>query len=267
MKKTVFLFSALLVSLLPASAQVKYEKIAYKESKLEDKEVTVSTKDVFSTKAFTKFQCRIANKTDFIMIYKPEESTLNLPGGKEFTPKEKYLVVYPGETNYRVVNFSGPDFMIPQYSYKVEGIYKVSEIEKVIEAPEFALPPSINEFKAGPFSCTLMKFEKETDKTTAKFECRYNGDKVGVINSGRAGARLPNGTEAANSKIQGKSDIVLKGETQRFTLVWDRMEGGKENDMQKIKMMIFWRNTFIEATQVKLDPLTLEMKIDEALSK
>lgn len=267
MNKHLILTAALIGLLGQTQSQTKYEKIAYKEAKVEGNEMTVSTRDIVSTKAVTKFQLRIENKTDFLLLYKAEESRLILPGGKELTPKEKALVIYPGETNYRVINFPGPDFMIPDYSYKVDGVYKVSEIEKIVPAPDFILPAATNEFRAGNFSCMLLKYEKETDKTSVKFECRYNGDKVGVINAGRASAKLPDGTEIGNAKLQPKSDVLVKGETQRFTLVWNRMEGGKENDMQKIKMTILWRNTFIEATQVKLEPVRVDMKIDEAMCK
>jgi hypothetical protein len=45
------------------------------------------------------------------------------------------------------------------------------------------------------------------------------------------------------------------------------MEGGRAQDMQKIKMNILWRNTFSEVDAEKLKDEVLQFEIDEKLSK
>lgn len=61
--------------------------------------------------------------------------------------------------------------------------------------------------------------------------------------------------------------ILAKGESEKFTLVWKRMDGGKATDMQKINLMIVWRNVFVESDAVKISPLTIDFKIDESKCK
>jgi hypothetical protein len=112
----------------------------------------------------------------------------------------------------------------------------------------------------------MLDLSKETDKTTVKFECRYTGDKVGVIHPGRAAIRLPDGTEVANAKSKSNPVMLMKGESKKISLAWNRMEGGKATDMQKIKLMIVWHNSFIESDMIKVKPVTLDFKIDEAKS-
>jgi hypothetical protein len=59
----------------------------------------------------------------------------------------------------------------------------------------------------------------------------------------------------------------MKGKSEKVTFKWNRMEGGRAQDMQKIKLMIEFRNTFSEVDAEKLNDETLHFEIDEALSK
>ena len=266
MKKGVIIIASVCIAISTAQAQKKYEKIMYIEATGETSEASITAKSGVSTAQFTKFNLKIKNNSDEILLYKAAESKLKV-NGKEFVPKEKPLEIAPTETDNRVIDVKGTEFMVNEYSFEVNGIYKVSTTSNSIAANDFQLPPSQNEFKAGNFTCTMSDLKKETDKTSVKFECRYTGDKVGVIHPGRAAVKLPDGTEIANAKSSSNPILVEKGESKKITLYWNRMQGGKATDMQLINLMIVWRNTFVEAEPVKVKPVVLEFKIDEAKSK
>ena len=200
------------------------------------------------------------------MLYKPEESKLTI-NGKDITPKEKPLTIPPTETDNRVIDIKGTDLMVTDYKFEVNGVYKVSTTSNSVAADDFQLPPSQNEFKVGNFTCTMTDLKKETDKTAVKFECRYTGDKVGIIHPGRAAVKLPDGTEVANAKSSSTPILVQKGESEKISLSWNRMQGGKATDMQRINLMIVWRNTFMDSEPVKVNPVVLDFKIDETKSK
>ena len=268
MKKTLLFitaFTCLYVSLEAQTKEKKYKEIAYKDIASEYGDMAVSTNNGISNKEMTKFKLKIVNKTNDILLYKPEESSFKLEG-KEVKPKEKWLFIYPIESDFRVVNAMGPDFLVP-YSFVLGGVYKISTSAKGIDAPDFQLPASQNEFTAGGFNCTMSSLTKESDKTEVKFECKYMGDKVGVIQPARAAIKLPDGTEIANEKTKSQPIIVMKGKSEKVSFKWNRMEGGKAQDMQKIKLIILFRQTFSEVEPVKLKEETLQFVIDEALSK
>jgi hypothetical protein len=270
MKKIILVIAALtcLTTSMDAQKKVKekkYKEIFYKDILNEYDDMTVSTNNGISNKELTKFKLKFVNKTNDILLYKPEESTFKLTD-KEVKPKEKWVIINPNESDFRIVNVLGPDFLIP-YSYVLGGVYKVSTNGNAIDTPDFMLPPSQNEFTTGGFTCSMTSLTKESDKTEVKFECRYTGDKIGVINPNRAAIKLPDGTEMANEKSKSQPIMVMKGKTEKITLKWNRMEGGRATDMQKIKMQILWRNTFTESDAVKVKDETLEFQIDEALSK
>lgn len=270
MKKIVIFIAAITCLNTTVDAQKKEKEKKYKEIHYVDilnefDDMSVSTNNGVSNKDMTKFKLKIVNKTNDILIYKPEESTIKL-NEKEVKPKEKWLVIDPIDSDFRVVNVLGPDFMT-SYSYVLSGVYKVATNGKGIVTPDFNLPPSQNEFTTGDFTCTMGSLTKETDKTEVKFDCRYTGDKIGIIQPGRAAVKMPDGTEISNEKSKSKPIMVMKGKSESVTLKWNRMEGGKATDMQKIKLLILWRNTFSESDAVKVKDETIEFKIDEALSK
>jgi hypothetical protein len=272
MKKIVLVVAAITCLVTSVSAQKKekpYKEIFYKDILTEFDDMTVSTNNGISDKEMTKFKLKIVNKTNDILIFKPEESVIK--AGKEFKPKEKWFYVYASESDSKVVNAMGPDFLMP-YSYVMSGMYKVSTSGKGIETPNFQLPASQNEFTSGPFTCTMLTLTKESDKTEVKFECKYTGDKVGVIQPGRSAVKLPDGTEIANEKKSGLLSnnnpiVLMKGKSEKVTFKWNRMEGGRAQDMQKIKLEVLFRNTFSEVELEKMKDETIQFEIDETLSK
>jgi hypothetical protein len=273
MKKTFLVITALACLTTAVNAQKKekpYKEIFYKDIATEFNDYAVSTNNGVSNKEMTKFKLKISNKTNDVLLYKPEESTFKLDG-KETKPKEKQLFIYPTESDSKVINAMGPDFLTP-YSYVMGGIYKISTSGKGIETPNFQLPASQNEFTTGPFTCTMLSLTKESDKTEVKFECKYMGDKVGVIQPGRSAVKLPDGTEIANEKSKGLLSnnnpiILMKGKSEKVTFKWNRMEGGRAQDMQKIKLEVLFRNTFSEVDLEKMKDETINFEIDENLSK
>jgi hypothetical protein len=265
MKKIAIIITSVCLALSLAQAQKKYEKIVYSDVTTEGKGMSITAKNGVSNEKYTKFNLKIRNNGDEILFYKANESKL-IVNGKEYKPDEKPLAIGPGETDNRVVDIKGADFMVSDYKFEVNGVYKLTN-SKPVDAPEFQLPPSHNEFKAGNFTCTMYNLKKETDKTVVKFDCRYTGNKIGVIQTGKAAVKLPDGTEVANAKSNTEPYLLEKGDSKKITLYWNRMQGGKSTDMQKVNLMILWRDTFSEAETQKLDPVTLDFKIDEAKSK
>jgi len=268
MKKNIFLILVLASAFttLEAQKEKNYKEIFYKNISGEFDDMTVTTNNGWSDKEFTKFKLKIENKTGDFLIYKPNESVIKLASG-DVKVAEKQLEIYPFDSDFRIVNVLGPNFLVKNYTYVLSGVYKVSTNGEVFKAEDFPLPAVQNEFTAGKFVCTMSSLTKETDKTEVKFECRYTGDKVGVIMPSKAALLLPDGSEMANEKSKSKPIMITKGKTEKITLKWNRMDGGKATDMQKIKLIILWRGTFTEAEPVKLKDEILEFQIDDALSK
>jgi hypothetical protein len=274
MKKTIILFTAItsVIGTALAQKEVHYAKLYYKDTKVENPDVTITVDNAVSTEGETKMKLKITNKTNNFIIYKPEESTFVI-NGKESKAKEKWLIISPNESDFRIVNLKGPEYnKVKNYSFKVDGLYKVIMDKKTIAAPEFKLPPSQNDFKAGnDFSCSLKKLSKETDKTEAKFSCQYTGDKIGFVFPSKTAVKMPDGNDYASkvhSGLLSKSGplILMKGNDDSFNLEWDRMQGGKTMDMQKVEMIIKWNDAFAEGSPEKMKSETIQLEFDETTS-
>jgi hypothetical protein len=272
MKKFVFAFIAVAATLgAAAQKEVKYAKLYYKNTVVETNEVTLSVDNAVSTDNVTKFKLKITNKTnDFIML-KPEECKFVI-NGKEMKPHEKPKIINPNDYATYTFDMAGAGYnSVKNYTFEVDGLYKVTTSGTVTEVPDFKLPATSNDFKAGNYSCTLSKLTKESGKTEAKFECSYTGDKIGIVFPDKMTVKMPDGNEYAAVKPTGllaKSGpvILTKGEKESFSGNWNRMEGGKTMDMQKVDMYIKWHDTFTEATPEKLKNETLKLEFDEATS-
>jgi hypothetical protein len=269
MKKLTLMIACIALACNAAFSQkeVKYEKMYYKNTTIETPEATIMVDDAVSTNGETKFKIKIMNKTGDYLIYKPEESKFIIDG-KEQKPKQvKWEIIGPNDHGSIVVSLPATGMnKVKSYSFSMDGIYKVAIHDNGIAAPDFKLPPSQNEFKAGSFDVSLAKLDKETDKTTVKFKCTYNGDKIGLVFPSRISVMMPDGKEYASVKHKGKPVFLKKGEEESFTAAWDRMAGGKEMDMQKVDMMMKWNATFTEVTPVKLKSETIMLEFDEATS-
>lgn len=271
MKTMILTLASALVMTFAAYSQ-KYEKLFYKDLTKETDAVSITVDNAVSTPGETKFKLKITNKTNDYILYKPAESKFVIDG-KEFTPKEKMLIIKPNASDFVTINLKGTGYnAVKSYSFIVEGLYTVSTNGKAIEVPDFKLPPAQNEFKAGDFNCTMTDVAKESGKTEVKFKCAYNGDKIGIIHNSRAGVKMPDGNEYANEKKPGlmeskaKEVLVMKGKEESVTLKWDKMEGGRAMDMQKVAMDIVWHTTFTEAPAVKINGETLVLEFDEAMT-
>jgi hypothetical protein len=274
MKKTILtlMIASVLSNVAFAQKEVKYSKMYYKNFTKETEDVTIVIDNAVSTDGETKFKLKIVNKTGNFLIYKPAESKF-IVNGKELKAKEKVLVIKPNSSDFRIINLKGDKFnSMKTYSFVLDGLYSVSPDSKGIPAPDFKLPPSTNDFSAGSFNCSMTKLYKESDQTDVKFKCAYNGSKIGFINPSKAAVKMPDDNEYATEKqtsmlggAQGPI-MLMKGEDDSFNLKWNRMEGGKKMDMQKVAMTILWRDCFSEATPVKINAETLVMEFDEIVS-
>jgi hypothetical protein len=230
----------------------------------ETNEVKITVDNAVSTAGETKFKLKITNLTGDYIVFKPEESKF-IVNGKETMPKEKWLIIKPNESDFRVINLKGAGYNeVKSYSFVVGGLYIASTKGTAVEAPNFDLPASKNDFEAGSFKTTMSNIYKESDRTEVKFKSAYNGQKIGFIQPAKVAVKMPDGKEYANAK--SKADIILltKGQDDSFTLKWERMEGGKSMDMQKVPMTIIWHDAYSESELKGLNAEKIDMEFDQA---
>jgi hypothetical protein len=264
MKKTFLAFAFILVA-LSTQAQ-KYKKMGYLNSEFENKEIKIVADDPVSTEKYLKVKLRIKNKTNDYMVLDASQCIFKV-NGQELKTQEKILLISPNDDDFRVIDLKGAGLMVETFQLIVGGLSRFPADSKGIEAPDFKLPPSSNDFTAGPFKVNMVRMNKETQRTDVKFRAVYAGEKIGIFEPSQVSMRMPNGKEFANYKSDRKALIFMQGEEDTFTTTWlnDALVGS--GDMQKVDMQILWRSAFKEVTPEKMELQTLDIKFSPGLSK
>jgi len=267
MKKTRFILLACFLSALQWTAFAQKSKtdpehtICYAEVTAETNDVSVEIKDAVSRIEFSKFKIKLFNKTTDYIVYKPKESLLKI-SGNDFSPNEKVLLVEPSDKGGRVIDIkgNGKNVHADDYQFVFAGLYKIKADAPAVAIPNFKLPASTNEVSSGNFKIELIKINKETKETVAKFKITYTGKGYGLVNPNKIGVKIDNGQEFANAKKQD-AFLLAPGESDNF--VTEFTIPGKIADMQFANMEILWRNAVSESDLQKLEGLNIDIKIDE----
>lgn len=263
---TLLIVSAAITMTVAQKKERKYEKIYYKDLTVERDDLSITINNAVSTENGTKFKIKITNKTNEYLIYKPKESRFII-NGKEMKIAEKWLLIKPNESDFKTINLKGLGYnAVKNYSFIVDGVYKVIPNENSSISPDFRLSSEQNTFNANNFNCTVENIIQEKNVIEVKLKCSYNGDKIGFISPSKASIKTLNGDEHANVKSKEKPIILFKGESDTVTLKWERKEGEKVMNVRKGGTMIKWGSTFNEAQLQKTKGEVLELTLDEKKS-
>jgi hypothetical protein len=265
MKKLVLLMSLVIAvgqSLLAQSpSHVNY----YKPAAQQTNELNIELVDIISRMDFSKFKIKLDSKSNDILIYEPTESSFVI-GGNSCPVADKTVIIDPLDKGSRVINAkcAGIDMHVDNYTFNLDGLYKVPTGVPALDAPNFMLPPSVNEFEVGNYKVEMVGIKKLTQITTVDFKVTYNGVGYGLVNPNKLGVKIDSGQEFANARTGQKEHLLGKGETVR--IIAEFKIPGKIADMQFANMEILWRDTFKESKAEKLAGQTISIEIDRGLT-
>ena len=77
---------------------------------------------------------------------------------------------------------------------------------------------------------------------------------------------MPDGINYATTETKTDPVILSTGEDKTVSASWDRMPGGKTNDMQKVPMLVHFDGVFAEGVTEKIPGQTLRLNWDEAVT-
>lgn len=279
MKRTVLLFAVFLVYFNLAMAQspndnnpahVNYYKTPA-AVKMDD--INIEFSDPVAKMEYVKLKVKITNNTADYIIFKPAECAFAYDKDEFMVTKNSsnilkrdLIIIKPYKSASRVLDAKGSNnFHKDAFLLKMAGLTKASADREVQTAPDFKLPASANSFDAGKFNCTLKDLKKVTQITEATFSCRYNGDKLGIVDPSKVVVKLENGQEFATTDSDAKLLILEKGETDEFTVSFKIP--AKIADMQFANMLIVWKNAFIESVTKEISISPVSFEVDPGLTQ
>lgn len=264
--KTLLFLSSLLFSATAVFAQeTTYEKVFFNPNGFENEQVKVEIDNVVSLPKETKFKMTITNKTNNFIAYNSEESNFEIPG-QDVRAKEKSWLIEPLESKSKVMRAFGEGLNdIREFEFVCEGFYEILP-QEAMEVQPLRLPPSVNNFEAGPILVVLNKDKRSTGKTNIKWDAKYTGENYAFIYPHNISVLMPDENTYATTETNMDPIVLLKGDEKTFSASWDRMPGGTINDMQKVEMLVQFDEVFIEGVPKKIRGETIEMKWNEAMT-
>lgn len=251
--------------------EAKYEHRFLSESTPSAVGVSLQLVKAESQKEFVAVDTKLTNSsTDRMLVVKRGEAAF-VVGGQRYSPKAGGLFggpifLEPGATKtlgYKAEG--GTDFHVQAMSLQLTGIYAAAAKGAPVEAPPFVLPASTNEFTAGPYTCKLKNVDLKTDHSAAAFACDYNGMGLGIVEPSRIGVREPGGQEFANVARSAPRDVLLPGDTSKFT-VWFEIPA-KVADMQFATLTVLFRDALTESPLTPVPLPDWAFTLDEAATK
>lgn len=254
-------------SIFAQDAPLTFEKVIYSDQTISSDEFTVEISNVVSTTAEAKFKFKITNKTADFLMFDASKCIIEIDGNK-LTPKDKFIIIDPYDNKSKTISVTGAGLnKAKSYTFVLNGVQRVIPIDAPIEAPQFKLPASKNDFSAGKFNTQLKNSKKESGATFVKFDVQYKGDKIGFIMPSKIDVTMPDGNNYANSDTKGKTFLMFPGDSEKFTAQWGKMPGGRLNDMQLVEMLINFNGVFSEGEAKNLAEQTVTLSWSEELTK
>ena len=254
MKKTLFTLLIISNFIISGFAQKavdpKHENHYRDVAPIQTNQFTIEISDAHSQMEFTKIKIKITNKTADYLVLKPSEMIFKYEHG-EYKPGKDDIIIPPKDYVTRNLKVTGDkQFHVEALTIIFNGFYLLSAKGTVNTAPDFALPPSVNSFTAGPFEANMLNCTKETKLTTVRFKCIYTGDNYALVDPSKVVCKLEDGREFSNLKSKSKTEILRGGEDTKFTVFYEIPSS--IIDMQYANMNLVWKDAFIES---KLEPL------------
>jgi hypothetical protein len=233
---------------------------------IETPELKIDIVDAQSQAEFSKMKLKITNKTGDYILFKPSEIIIKNEKA-EFKMDDRDIIIGPFQSDNKVLTAKGTDMHVKALTLLLKGFYVIPSKGNVQNAPDFMLPPSANDFTAGPFQCKYLKSSKETDKTEVQFQCLYTGSGYGILQPSKIVMKTEKGPqEFATTKNNQKPTLLSNGKKDNFSASF--AIPASVVDMQFANLTIVWKDTFSESQPSAISvPSTFNFELDPGMTE
>lgn len=261
MKKAVLLIILLTSRIVFSQINLTdFKTIFYQEVSYENEDYKLFIVRSFSTIEAVKIKLRIFNKTKDVLLVNPNEIVFNIKG-KAYTGNGKSFTIQPDGADDKVIDVTDlkNDMKCDEFELTLNGFYKLPLESEVYIVPETPLPPiKKSDVVAENISCKLIDCKMDEEKSFAKYNCIYNGDKIAILDPLMCVAIMSDGKE--NKCTAKKTLTVLEnGQTGNLFIEFKRLKGSSElTDGISVK----WNETFKISSPIPLKIIKVPMKAD-----
>lgn len=222
-------------------------------------DVRVTVVDAWARPHEAKAKVIVDNDSPDFLIVRTQQMMFSADAGA--WGDDDVLVIPPRDRDTNVVEFKGSGLRNAGGAWFVPGgLYRVPTDGDPITAPDFELPLAERSFEAGPFRCTLDgRIQKDTDETSVRFRCVYEGDGVGLVDIS-AVTVLAKGQPFATREGNGRLRAVAPGDAFKLKATFEVPP--RVADMQFAPLTIRFNDTFREGMPTPMgdfEPIPLDV--------
>jgi hypothetical protein len=262
-------FSTLCAILMMANvafAGKKFKEIRYQFKTQNHADLVITFDNAITNDAESKFKIKVKNNSQSYYILKFSECSVS-NGSATMKIDEKDMIIYPFDDASKVVNIKGATAnWVDRFIFKLDGVYTLKMINTPIAVPSFELPVTQNEINTAAFHIVHKNNDRKTDLTLVKFGITYRGTKIGIFDPKLTVLEFPNGAEFANMKGSNKPHLMKPGEDENEIFGWHKIDI-KNGDMQFVNLEIVWKDCFKEADLEPHTGISIDLEIDDSMSK
>lgn len=206
-------------------------------------DVTIKVVDAWARPHEAKAKVIIENDSPDFLIVRTQQMMFS--ADEAAWGDDEVMIVPPRDRETNVVEFAGKGLRNNGGAWFVPGgLYRVPTDGAPIAAPNFELPLAGRSFDAGPFSCTLNgRVQKETDETSVRFRCTYEGDGMGLVDISAVSV-IAEGQEFATIEGNGRLKAVKPGDSFKLKATFEVPP--RVADMQFAPLTLHFNDTFRE---------------------
>jgi hypothetical protein len=204
-----------------------------------------------------KAKVRVTNLTDNAIVIKPEECFFTTPKGNSFD-KGRWFIVGAHEEKAEVIAAKGDGIKCKEATLNINGVYSCIDTTTTTVQP-MKLEPQ-KEIRVGNFLLELDGYDKDKTEIAFKYKVTYVGNKVGTVRPGKASLKSASGKEFKNFKEVQKVLNFKKGDDFLVGFLF-YVENKKEDET------LYFNDMLTESDPVKTTSATVDLKIDETLTK
>lgn len=244
---------------------LKYDKVYYMDKTEETENYTVKLNNVIDYKEEMKFSFKVINnQSDYILIKATDSKITKV--GKDFPISEKTKIIAPQKSKFQTIRTQGGGAnRAKSFTYFSNSIYRLKTEESAQNIDAVKIPLARKDFSFNDVKCIVEVKEKKTQSSKIVTTIVNNSKDYLFIYASRVALKMPDGNEYAS--MNDKEVIIVEpNETTKVTYKWDRMPGGRVNDMQLVVMDLLFKDVFYFAKPESMEGFSLNVEWDEGLT-
>ncbi len=245
---------------------LKYKKIYYSNKTIEGNGYTVELNNIIDYDGELKFSFKVLNiQNEYILLKGNGTKITKL--GTEFPISEKTKLIAPQKSKSQTIKCLGSgDNRAEIFTFFGNSLFSLKVDQSAQKIDSMKIPLARKDFEFNSVKCFVDVKEKSTQTTKIVTTVKNNSKDYLFIYPSRIALKMPDGNTYTSNNSK-EVIIIAPNKSGKVTCKWDRMPGGKLNDMQLVVMNLIFDDVFYFSSIKPMDSFSIDVEWNEVLTE